>query len=139
MSDPEPSERLFTVEEAQSLLDGDLRAEAERMVEVRAQSRDMEERWRRLVISIGSNGGNFEKPAVRKLRADLEAAHATLREIVTRFADEGVQVKDVDSGLIDFPAEIDGEPVLLCWKVGEERIEFWHTLEGGFAGRRPIE
>ena len=134
-----PDERLFTVSEAQALLDGELRAEAERMVEVRARSRDLESRWRRLVIAIGSNGGNFEKPEVRRLRAELKATHEELAEIVKRFDDHGVQVKDLDSGLIDFPTVIDGEPALLCWRVGEQRIDFWHTLEGGFAGRQPLE
>jgi hypothetical protein len=137
MSDP--AERLFTPEEAQALLDAELRAAAERMVDVRARGRDLEGRWRRLVIAIGSNGGNFEKPAVRRLRADLRQAAEDLTAVLEVFAGHGVQVKDADTGLIDFPAEIDGEPALLCWRVGEERIEFWHTLDGGFAGRRPIE
>jgi hypothetical protein len=132
-------ERLFTLEEAQALLDSELRAEAERMVEVRARGRDLEGRWRRLVIAVGSNGGNFEKPAVRKLRAELRQAADDLTAALDVFAGHGVQVKDPDTGLIDFPAEIDGEPALLCWRVGEERIEFWHTLDGGFAGRRPTE
>jgi len=134
-----PGERLFTLEEAQELLDAQLRAAAERMVEARARGRDLEARWRRLVIAIGSNGGNFEKPEVRKLRAGLKAAAEELAEILSLFGEHGVQVKDVEMGLIDFPTEIDGEPALLCWRVGEERIEFWHTLDGGFAGRRPIE
>jgi len=73
------------------------------------------------------------------MRADLRAAAEELAEILGTFAEHGVQVKDPDTGLIDFPAEIGGEPALLCWRVGEERIEFWHTLDGGFAGRRPIE
>lgn len=132
-------ERLFTLEEAQALLDSELRALAERMVEVRARGRDLEGRWRRLVIAVGSNGGNFEKPAVRKLRAELRQTADDLTAALDVFAGHGVQVKDPDTGLIDFPAEIDGEPALLCWRVGEERIEFWHTLDGGFAGRRPIE
>jgi hypothetical protein len=131
--------RLYTVAEAQALLDAELRAEAERMVETRARGRDLEGRWRRLVIAIGSNGGNFEKPEVRKLRAELKQAGEDLAESLRRFEEHGVQVKDIDTGLIDFPTEIDGEPALLCWRVGEERIEYWHTLEGGFAGRRPIE
>jgi hypothetical protein len=134
-----PAERLFTLEEAQELLDAQLRAAAERMVEARARGRDLEARWRRLVIAIGSNGGNFEKPEVRKLRAGLKAAAEELAEILSLFGEHGVQVKDVETGLIDFPTEIDGEPALLCWRVGEERIEFWHTLDGGFAGRRPIQ
>jgi hypothetical protein len=137
MSDP--AERCFTREEAQALLDAELRAAAERMVEMRARGRDLEGRWRRLVIAIGSNGGNFEKPEVRKLRADLRQAAEDLTAVLEVFAGHGVQVKDADAGLIDFPAVMHGEPALLCWRVGEERIEFWHTVDGGFAGRRPIE
>jgi hypothetical protein len=91
------------------------------------------------VIAVGSNGGNFEKPEVRKLRAELRQAADDLTASLDVFAGHGVQVKDPDTGLIDFPAEIDGRPALLCWRVGEERIGFWHTLEGGFAGRRPIQ
>ena len=49
------------------------------------------------------------------------------------------QVKDPDRGLLDFPTVVEGRPALLCWQVGEERIEFWHTIEDGFAGRQPIE
>jgi hypothetical protein len=132
------AERRFTLEEAQQLLDTELRALAERMVEARARSRDLEARWRKLVIAIGSNGGNMERPEVRALQASVEGAHAELREIVDRFTKEGVQVKDLDRGLIDFPAEIEGQDALLCWEVGEERIAFWHTPDAGFAGRRPL-
>jgi hypothetical protein len=132
------AERRFTVDEAQRLLDSELRAVAERMVEARARSRDLESRWRKLVIAIGSNGGNMERPEVRDLRASVESAHEELREIVARFTDEGVQVKDMDKGLIDFPAEVDGQDALLCWHVGEERIAYWHSPEDGFAGRRPL-
>jgi hypothetical protein len=132
-------ERRFTLAEAQELLDTELRALAERMVEARARSRDLESRWRRLVIAIGSNGGNMERPEVRELRETVEASHAELNEIVARFTDQGVQVKDIDRGLIDFPADVDGQDALLCWHVGEPRIAFWHSPDDGFAGRRPLE
>ena len=131
-------ERLFTLAEAQALLDASLREQAERMVEVRAASRDLESRWRRLVIAIGSNGGDMDRAEVRELRAAVEAAHAELNEIVARFTAEGVQVKDMDRGLIDFPAEVDGQDALLCWHVGEAKIAFWHSPEDGFAGRKPL-
>jgi len=132
-------ERRFTLAEAQELLDTELRALAERMVEARARSRDLESRWRRLVIAIGSNGGNMERPEVRELRETVEASHAELNEIVARFTAQGVQVKDMDRGLIDFPADVDGQDALLCWHVGEPRIAFWHSPDDGFAGRRPLE
>ena len=132
-------ERRFTLAEAQELLDTELRAQAERMVEARARSRDLESRWRRLVIAIGSNGGNMERPEVRELRETVESSHAELNEIMARFTAQGVQVKDMDRGLIDFPAEVDGQDALLCWHVGEPRIAFWHSPDDGFAGRRPLE
>jgi hypothetical protein len=132
-------ERRFTLAEAQELLDTELCALAERMVEARARSRDLESRWRRLVIAIGSNGGNMERPEVRELRETVEASHAELNEIVARFTTQGVQVKDMDRGLIDFPAEVDGQEALLCWHVGEPRIAYWHSPDDGFAGRRPLE
>jgi hypothetical protein len=131
-------ERRFTLDEAQRLLDTELRALAEQLVEARARSRDLESRWRRLVIAIGSNGGNMERPEVRELRSAVEASHAELTEIVGRFTGQGVQVKDMDRGLIDFPSEVDGEDALLCWHVGEERIAFWHSPQDGFAGRKPL-
>jgi hypothetical protein len=132
-------ERRFTLEEAQQLLDSELRALAERMVEERAKSRDLESRWRKLVIAIGSNGGNMERPEVRDLQAAVQASHAELEEIVGKFTAEGVQVKDMDRGLIDFPAWVGDQDALLCWHVGEERIAFWHSPEDGFAGRKPLE
>jgi hypothetical protein len=131
-------ERRFTLDEAQRLLDSELRGLAERMVAARATSRDLESRWRRLVIAIGSNGGNMERPEVRELQAAVEASHAELNEIVARFTAEGVQVKDMDRGLIDFPADVAGQDALLCWHVGEEKIAYWHSPEDGFAGRKPL-
>ncbi len=131
-------ERRFTLDEAQRLLDSELRELAERMVAARATSNDLESRWRKLVIAIGSNGGNMERPEVRELQSAVEAAHAELSEIVGRFTAEGVQVKDMDRGLIDFPADVDGQDALLCWHVGEEKIAYWHSAEDGFAGRKPL-
>ena len=52
--------------------------------------------------------------------------------------EHGAEVKDLDEGLIDFPALRGGETVLLCWKLGEGEIEYWHRVEDGFAGRRPL-
>ena len=81
----------------------------------------------------------MERPEVRDLQRAVEAAHAELNEIVARFTGQGVQVKDMDRGLIDFPSEVDGQDALLCWQAGEERIAFWHSPQDGFAGRKPLE
>jgi len=62
-----------------------------------------------------------------------------LRAAVEALTDEGIVLRDLDAGLVDFPAERgDGEEVLLCWQLGEERVEWWHRPDDGFAGRRPL-
>ncbi|MGH9870143.1 MAG: DUF2203 domain-containing protein [Candidatus Polarisedimenticolia bacterium] len=64
----------------------------------------------------------------------LLAVRRSLRE-VERI---GVQVKDIDTGLVDFPSRLYGRDVLLCWRLGEEEVRFWHDLEAGFTGRQPL-
>jgi hypothetical protein len=120
-------DRTFTLAEAQALLDEVVRPLAERMVELCAA-----------VIAIGSNGGGLDHERASALRESLEQAQAEVGELVDEVLALGVQVKDPAQGLLDFPAVIDGQPALLCWHVGEQRIEFWHTMEGGFAGRQPL-
>ena len=72
-----------------------------------------------------------QRPAARVLVEELDA-------IVQEIEDSGVHLKDVQLGLIDFPAEQDGEQVYLCWQFGEPEVAFWHRMEDGFAGRRPL-
>jgi hypothetical protein len=132
------SDRLFTLEEAQRLLDERVRGMAERLVADRARSRDLETRWNAVVIAIGSNGGNLRKAEVGELRTSLQESHQALRELLAELDELGVQVKDMDSGLLDFPAVVEGEQALLCWRVGEPRIAWWHSPEAGFGGRRPL-
>lgn len=61
-----------------------------------------------------------------------------LNEELEWFDARSITIKDIEQGLVDFPAVIDGQPVLLCWKDGEPEVAFWHTLEGGFPGRKPL-
>ena len=72
-----------------------------------------------------------QRPAARVLVEELDA-------VVQEIEASGVHLKDVQLGLVDFPAEIDGEIVYLCWQFGEPEIAFWHRIEDGFAGRRPL-
>jgi hypothetical protein len=71
------------------------------------------------------------RPAARALIEELAAVVHDIERV-------GAQLKDIEIGLIDFPAEVDGEPVLLCWQFGERAVAFWHREGDGFAGRRPI-
>lgn len=87
--------------------------------------------WPAVERSAG-NGGNA---TLSKLAVDFEK----LDTLVHRVLDTGVQVKDINTGLLDFPAWREDHEVYLCWKYGEEKIGFWHEIDAGFAGRRPIE
>jgi hypothetical protein len=81
----------------------------------------------------GTNGGGDED-AAEFARAALTVSRGTAQ--IERW---GVVVRDLDSGICDFLAERDGRDVWLCWRVGEDRIAWWHELEAGFAGRRPLD
>jgi hypothetical protein len=130
------SARTFTPSEANEALPR-VRAVAERMVALRERMRELESDQRELVQTIAGNGSGF---AVSDLRSDeYSEVVARLERCVDELDKLGVQVKDVDLGLLDFPAVREGEDVLLCWHVGEERVEWWHGLEEGYAGRKPID
>jgi hypothetical protein len=63
---------------------------------------------------------------------------SSIKQILLRFQSREIQIKDPDRGLIDFPAYVGGKEVFLCWEKGEDDIEFWHDLEGGYAGREKL-
>jgi hypothetical protein len=112
------------------------------MVELRARLRELEGEQRDVVTLIAGNGSGF---AVAESRtAEFTATLRELEGCVNALDDLGVQVKDLDIGLLDFPAlrpneEGQVEEVLLCWKVGEDAVDWWHREEDGFAGRKPID
>ncbi len=87
--------------------------------------------WPAMARSVG-NGGN---PALSKLVKEFDRLDRAVRQILAT----GAQIKDINTGLLDFPAWRQGQEVCLCWKVGEAKIEYWHEVEAGFAGRQPIE
>jgi hypothetical protein len=128
--------RTFTPAEANSALPT-VRPLVERMVAARSRLRELESEQREVVQIIAGNGSGY---AVGEARSDeFSAAAAELHETVEQLTKLGVQVKDADSGLVDFPAVRNGEDVLLCWRAGEEAVEWWHDLEEGYAGRKPID
>ena len=97
---------------------------------------ELTELGRRIYLAGGMRVNLAE--AGRK-RTDLEAHLLRVKESVAEIDSIGVQVKDVDSGLLDFPCRIDDQVVLLCWRMGETSIEHWHTVEGGFKSRQPVD
>jgi hypothetical protein len=131
------SQRVFTAEQANDAL-LEIRPLAERLVEHRADLLVATARLAELSAGFAGNGGRID-PAQRSAFAEAaEAAEEGIRTTVEALERAGVVVKDLDAGLIDFPAERDGRPVFLCWQLGEDEVRFWHGLEEGFAGRKSL-
>jgi hypothetical protein len=86
-----------------------------------------------------SGGSRVDPGAHLELRARRDTSAAALKDAIDRIEAAGALLKDLDIGLIDFLSRYRGEQVCLCWKLGEERIEFWHGLDEGYAGRKPID
>ena len=129
--------RTFTLGEANALL-AQLRPLAERLVEHKRRLDEAEAARGALLARISGNGGDITPTDVAELAARGEGEAAALAELLSEIQSHGAQVKDLDTGLLDFPALREGEIVLLCWRVGEDSIEYWHGLEEGFAGRKPL-
>ena len=91
-------------------------------------------------VLVAGNGGSLDPGRVGELQEAVARAAAGLAAIVGQINELGVQVKDIDRGLIDFPARHpeNGDTVLLCWELGEPDVGFWHSPEDGFAGRKPL-
>ncbi len=133
------SDRTFTLDEAQTLLpvlESLLRAaiDCKQLIEaVDAEFQDVAHR-------VFLNGGtHLDILKLARRKAEREKAIQRIKDSLAEIDAAGVQVKDLDIGLLDFPCEVDGSTVLLCWKLGEKGITHWHTLSEGFAGRKPID
>jgi hypothetical protein len=129
--------RYFTLDEANAVVD-ELRPVVERMVETRRRFREAQQRRAGLTEQAGSNGGDLTPTDFADVEQELELEAGELARCIDRIQSAGALVKDLDQGLLDFPALREGEEILLCWHLGEDEIAFWHGLEDGFAGRRPL-
>jgi hypothetical protein len=130
-------ERIFTLEEANAAL-RELRPVVERMVEHRQNLTAAQRRQAELVTQIAGNGGDLSPSDLREAGAAIQQEADAITECVERISEAGVQIKSLEEGLLDFPARRGDEDVLLCWKLGEDEIAYWHGLEEGFAGRKPL-
>jgi hypothetical protein len=129
--------RYFTAEEANEALD-DVRPLTEELVEHRRALVVFQERQVALTARIAGNGGNVQPFDVQEVQERVDEEVAGIARCVARIHEVGALVKDLDEGLVDFPARRAGEDVLLCWRLGEDEIGFWHGLEEGFSGRKPL-
>ena len=129
--------RIFTVSEANELLE-DLRPVAQEMVERRRALAEAAESRAQLAGRIAGNGGGLQPQDLIDVHEAIEREATAVARLVETIQSHGVLVKDLDRGLLDFPARRGDEDVLLCWCVGEDEIGYWHGTEEGFAGRKPL-
>ena len=128
--------RLFTSDEAERLLP----ELTEWILEMRARKREHERHHAvvsELERKMGGNGHVVAGP-LQEARKGMAEALSEVNRLAQEAESLGCELKDIDEGLIDFRAMVDGEEAYLCWKLGEPKIDWWHSLQTGFAGRQPL-
>jgi hypothetical protein len=129
--------RIFTLEEANAVV-VELRPIVERLVEHGRELAAAQRRQATLVTRIAGNGGDMQPSDLREAAASVQRAADAIAGCAERIDAAGAQIKSLEEGLLDFPARRGDEEVLLCWKLGEDEIAYWHGLDEGFAGRKPL-
>src|SRR5579863_1394209 len=133
------SDRTFTLEESQMLLPV-LESLLRSAIDGKKLIEEVEAEMQELSHRIFLNGGtHVDVVAVARRKAERAKAEQRAKDALAEIDFIGVQVKDLDIGLLDFPCEVDGQIILLCWKLGEKSITHWHATSEGFAGRKPID
>ena len=121
--------RLFTLSEANALLP-QARALVGKMLQARQEILDLQPQlWPAVEKAVGNGGSKALSEAARQI--------IIIQEVLLALSELGIQVKDINTGLIDFPARYQGRIVLLCWQWDEPSVQFWHDVDAGFVGRRP--
>ena len=127
-------ERLFTVREANALI-----PKLELIMErLQRHTHVLREGVAELAAVTGEPADDLTMAQIVELRPDLGPVITEMEELLSEIEACGGRFKGLDLGLVDFPAEINGEVVLLCWQYGEKEISHYHTAEGGFASRKPL-
>jgi hypothetical protein len=129
--------RTFTVEEANAAV-AELRPIVEQLVRHGRNLAAAQRRQAELVTRIAGNGGDMAPSDLREAAETIESEAAAIGKCADLIDAAGAQIKSLEEGLLDFPALRGDEVVLLCWKLGEEEIGYWHGVDEGFAGRKPL-
>ena len=131
------ADRHYTLEEAEASLPW-VRDAINAMRVATAELLDARAKLGALLEAIRSNGGSTHEEEVDEARSRVKRSTTALRLPLEEFDERGIIIRDLQRGLIDFPAMREGREVYLCWLYGEERIDFWHEIDTGFAGRQPL-
>ena len=139
MAEEEQPQKYFSLTEAERL-----RVKLEPLLieamESRRKINEVDEELNELADKIRQSGGlAVSYDSASKARLERNRLMEAIQTALDQIQDTGCVVKDLDVGLLDFPARIDDEEVYLCWKLGEDRIRFYHRQDEGFSGRKPID
>lgn len=133
------AERTFTLDEAQMLLPI-LESLLRQAIQGKKLIEEVDGELQEMAHRVFLNGGTFLNVVhLAGRKAERERAIRRIKDALAEIDATGVQVKDIDIGLLDFPCKVEGEILLLCWKLGESTITHWHNTSEGFAGRKPID
>ena len=122
--------KIFTLDQANALVPFVAKL-LDELTDARNELVSARESLQPLLQKAGGNGGS-------KAGSDYALRLQHFNALLGTFQDWGCELKDIDDGLVDFPSHRDGRLVYLCWKRGEEQIDFWHDIESGFGGRQPV-
>jgi hypothetical protein len=129
--------RQFTLDEANALVPW-LEETFQRLANMRQEQTDAQSRLDELLEHRGSNGSSSSNEAMQQAQGNVDRLARLMEEGFQDILAEGIIVRDVATGLVDFPSQREGREVFLCWIRGEERIDFWHETNRGFAHRQPL-
>ena len=129
--------RRFSREEADALLP-DIAPRLMQLRDLKRKNDETRSAVNELQGKLKMNGNSLDVEMSRLSRA-LQATGAAINGLIERVTSLGVEVKNLEMGLVDFRGERDGREVYLCWKLGEERVSFWHELNTGYASRQPLD
>jgi hypothetical protein len=142
--------RLYTVAEVENLIPR-LERIFTQILQLRVGLRGIEQKLERAGITVDAEDESEdesglahaaqaqESPDIRHARAVFRGFYEALSDGLEQIRALGGEVKDLDMGLVDFPGRRGPDDILLCWRLGEKRIEYWHAVDGGFANRRPLD
>ena len=139
---PEPDPKILSLAEANAALPQVLHL-VEQLQQLQRAILDSEQQHEALTTQLAGGNGHSQTALQDQLHAGTARYDQLVAEAETTFnalSACGAMLKDLESGLVDFYGERAGKPILLCWRLGETlRVQCWHTLEGGFAGRQPVD
>ena len=131
--------RFFTLQQAEKVLP-DVASAIREAIFLKEQYQRLESEWQNFSQRVAVMGGvRIDRDQFMEQKNGREEAARALQEAIDKVHEYGCLVKDLDIGLIDFPTLFQGEEVYLCWKLGEAGIGFWHGVQEGFRGRKPID